>query len=65
MWTCVGDEEVDKQLRLRDDTIFRLKQEISTQQQRIEELKYENDELKSQLSLAIFKEEGMFHNIII
>ena len=36
---CVlGDEEVDEQIRLRDGVIFHLKQQMATQQQRIEEL---------------------------
>ena len=36
---CVlGDEQVDEQIRSRDDVIFQLKQQIATQQQRIEEL---------------------------
>ena len=56
---CVlGDEEVDEQIRLRDDTIFRLKQEMATQQQRIEELKYENEELRGLVSQLPIKEEG-------
>ena len=55
---CVlGDEQVDEQIRLRDDVIFRQKQEMATQQQRIEEL---NEELKSQMTQAPIKEEGMY-----
>ena len=62
---CVlGDEQVDEQTRLRDDVIFRQKQEMATQQQRIEELKHENEELRSRLSQAPFKEEGI-HIIIV
>ena len=37
----IGDEEVDEQIRLRDDIIFQLKQQIATQKQRIAELEYE------------------------
>ena len=50
---------VDEQIQLRDDMIYRLKQEMATQQQRIEELKYEIEELKSQISQVPIKEEGM------
>ena len=36
---CVlGDEQVDEQIQLRDDMIFRFKKQIATQQQRMEEL---------------------------
>ena len=49
---------MDEQIRLRDDVIFRLKQEMATQQQRIEELKYENYELRSRVSQVLIKEEG-------
>ena len=53
---CVlGDEEVDEQIRLRDDVIFQLKQQMATQQQRIADLEYAVDEL-SQIPI---KEEGM------
>ena len=53
---CVlGDEEVDEQIRLRDDMIFQLKQQMATQQQRIADLEYAVDEL-SQIPI---KEEGM------
>ena len=56
---CVlGHEEVDEQIRLRDDMIFRLKQEMATQQQRIEELKCENEELRNEKTQAPIKEEG-------
>ena len=56
---CVlGDEEVDEQIRLRDDAIFRLKQEILTQQQQIEELKDEIKDLRSLSHLPI-KDDGM------
>ena len=52
----VGDEKVDEQLRWRDDTIFLLTQQMSTMQQRIEDLKSENEKLIR--FLAPFKEEG-------
>ena len=53
---CVlGDEEVDEQIQLRDDVIFKLKQQMATQQQRIADLEYTVDEL-SQIPI---KEEGM------
>ena len=57
LYMFVGDEDVDEQLRLRDDTIFHLKQEISTMQQRIEDLK---SELKGQQSPSQIKEGGMY-----
>ena len=54
---------MDEQLRLRDETIFHLKQQISTMHQRIYDLKYEIEELKS--SLAPIKEEGMLQNTCV
>ena len=54
----VGDE--DEQLRLRDDTMFHLKQQMSTMQKRIENLKSEVGELRSRLSLPPIKEEGTY-----
>ena len=60
MYINIGDAEMDEQLRLRDDTIFHLNQERYAMQQRIKELKSENDELKSQLSPTItFKAKGI------
>ena len=57
---CVlADEQVDEQIQLRDDVIFRQKQEMATQQQKIEELKNENEELRSQVSQGPIKEEGI------
>ena len=41
MCCVLGDEQVDEQIHLRDDVIFQLKQQIATQQQRIEDLEYE------------------------
>ena len=58
LYMFVGDEDVDEQLRLRDDTIFHLKQEISTMQQRIEDLK---SELKGQRSPSQIKEGGTLY----
>jgi succinylarginine dihydrolase len=55
---CVlGDEEVDdhKKIRLRDDVIFQLKQQIATQQQRIGDLEH----VVNELSQIPIKEEGM------
>ena len=49
---------VDEQIRLIDDMIFQLKQDMTTQQQRIEELKFENYELRGQISQVPIKEEG-------
>ena len=48
---CVlGDEEVDEQIRLRDEMIFQLKQQMATQWQRIADLEYE---LKGQPSQVL------------
>ena len=54
---CVlGDEEVDEQIRLRDNVIFQLKQQMATQQQRIADL----DHIVNELSQVVpIKEEGM------
>ena len=53
---------MDEQLRLRDGIIFHLKQEMSTMQQRIQDLKSENKELKmSQHSLPPIKEESILY----
>jgi hypothetical protein len=55
---CVlGDEEVDEQIRLRDDMIFKLKQQITTQQQGTADLWHRNKELE--LSQMPIKEEGV------
>ena len=52
---CVlGDEEVDEQIRLRDDEIFQLKQQMAIQIQRIADLEHTVNELSQ-----ILKEEGM------
>jgi hypothetical protein len=53
---CVlGDEEVDEQIRLRDDVIFQLKQHMATQHQRIADLEH----IVNELSQIPIKEEGM------
>ena len=44
LYCVLGDEQVDEQIRLRE---------------RIEELKYEIEELRSQMSQPTNKEEGM------
>ena len=58
MCCVLGDEEVDEQIRLRDDRIFDLKQQMATMQQRITDLEYE---LKGQLLQASVKDEGIVH----
>ena len=58
MCCVLGDEEVDEQIRLRNDVIFQLKQQMATQQQRIADLEYRNKELE-ELSQIPIKEEGM------
>ena len=56
---CVlGDEEVDEQIRSRDDVIFQLKQQMATQQQRISDIEHRNKELE-ELSQISIKEESM------
>ena len=45
------ENDIDEQLRLREDTIFHLKQEISTLQQRIDELNSANKRLQFAESL--------------
>ena len=53
---CIlGDEEVDEQIRLRDDVIFQLKQQMATQQQRIADLEH----IVNKLSQISIEEEGM------
>ena len=51
------------QLRLRDDTIYHLKQEIALLKEETDStiftLKSENEQLRSQLLLAPIKEEGV------
>ena len=58
---CVlGDEEVDEQIRLKDDVIFQLKQQMATQQQRIADLEHTVNEL----SQVPIKEEGTCMSIV-
>ena len=54
---CVFVEDVDTeaQLSVQEEMIFDLKQQM---QQKIEDLKSENDDLRTQLSLTTFKGEG-------
>ena len=54
----VGDEKVNEKLRWRDAAIFLLTQQMSTMQQKIENLESENAELIRQHFLASFKKEG-------
>ena len=56
------------QLHLRDESIYCLKQEITSLKEEkdsilfaLEELKSENEQLRSQLLLAPIKEEGVAH----
>ena len=65
MCCVLGDEQVDEQIQLKDDVIFQQKQEMATQQQRIEELKHEIEELRSQVSQAPIKEEGIHNKIML
>ena len=55
-----GDDNTEAKLRcLQEEMIFDLKQQMATMQRRIDDLKYENEELKSQRSLPPIKEEGI------
>ena len=54
-----GGGDVDDQLHSRDEYIFQLKQEIATLSETIQDLRAENEELRSQPSLALIKEEGV------
>ena len=69
MYVVVGGGDVNMQLCLRDKTIDRLKQEIASLkkekdstsfmlEERIKDLKSENELLRSQVSLAPIKKEG-------
>ena len=60
----VGGDEAEAKLRLREKTIFDLKEQLSTMKGRFEDLKHKHEELKSQLSLLPIKREGV-HGIII
>ena len=56
----IGGGEVEAKLRLQEETIFDLKQQLSTMMWRFEDLNYKHEELKSQLSLMPIKSEGKF-----
>ena len=62
MFVCVcmvvGDGGTEAKLRLQEEHIFDLKQQMATMQQRIVELKYENEHLRSLHFPAPIKEEG-------
>ena len=55
----IGDEEVDEQIRLRDDIIFQLKQQMGIQQQRIADLEHI---IVNELSQISIKKEGISIN---
>ena len=59
---CVlGDEQVDEQIRLRDDVIFQLMQQIAIKQQKISDLEYRIEDLEGQPSQTLVKaEEGIY-----
>ena len=57
--------EMEAKLRLQEEHIHRLKQQIGTMQGRIEELKYENEHLRSQHFSATVKEEGIMTTTVI
>ena len=56
MHLLIGGGEGEPKLRLQEETIFDLKQQLSTMMWRFEDLSQKHEELKSQLSL---KSEGM------
>ena len=64
MCCVLGDEEVDEQIRLRDDVIFQLKQQMATLQQRIADLEYRNKEIEKLLQIPI-KEEGTNNSLCL
>ena len=55
----VGGGEAESKLRLQEETIFDLKQQLSTMMWRFEDLSQKHEELKSQLSLMPIKHEGL------
>ena len=59
MHLFVGDGETEAELHLQEETIFNLKQQLSTMQWRFEDLKHKHEELKSQLSLIPIKRKGV------
>ena len=56
----VGSDEAEAKIRLQEETIHDLKQQLSTMMWRFEDLNYKHEELKSQLSLMPIKGEGEF-----
>ena len=52
---------MDEQIRLRDDVIFQLKQQMTTQQQRIADLEH----IINELSQTPIKEEGTSINLTV
>ena len=56
----VGEGDTEAKLRLQEEKIFDMKQQMSTMQQRIDNLKDENEELKIRHSLPPIKEEGIY-----
>ena len=50
---------MEVKLRLQEEHIFSLKQQMTTMQWRIEELKHKNEHLRSQSFPASIKEEGV------
>ena len=60
IYLLVGGSEMEAKLRVREEKIFDLKQQMSTMEQRNEDLKSENRELRSRLSLPPIKEEGTY-----
>ena len=55
----IGGGEAVAKLHLQEETIFDLKQQLSTMQWRFDDLKHKHEELKSQLSLMPIKRECM------
>ena len=61
MYLVVGGGEAEAKFRLQaEETIFDLKQQLSTMMWRFEDLNQKHEELKSQLSLMPIKREGNF-----
>ena len=53
MCCVLGDEEVDEQIRLRDDVIYQQKQQMAIQQQRIADLEYRSKEFEELSPISI------------
>ena len=60
MHLFIGGGDAEAKLHLQEETIFDLKQQLSTMMWRFEDLNYKHEELKSQLSLMPIKREGKF-----